>query len=64
MSRKTTDLLEETPREETPWTQEEMHAWINRQDYQGLLSWWRFAPPETPSSRARRVSTTPSGCRN
>ena len=36
------------PQEKTPWTQEEMTAWINRQDYQGLLSWWRFAPPGDP----------------
>ena len=27
------------------WTEAEMIAWIDAQTYDGLLRWWRFAPP-------------------
>ena len=44
--------MKEPNRQENPeregWTQEEMIAWIGQQDFQGLLSWWRFAPPGDP----------------
>lgn len=29
-------------------TAEEMAAWIDGQSYEGLLRWWRFAPPGDP----------------
>ena len=27
------------------WTEAEMIAWVDAQTYDGLLRWWRFAPP-------------------
>ena len=30
------------------WSPEEMRDWIDRQDFQGLLRWWRFAPAGDP----------------
>ena len=30
------------------WTLREMRDWIDRQDHEGLLRWWRFAPSGDP----------------
>ena len=36
---------------EDSWTEDEMTTWINAQSYEGLLRWWRFAPPGDPFFR-------------